>query len=800
LAELTECSEKEFQEWMTMKETIEAKHERIVEAMGRVFEEERKKNREEREIVLEDKEKDFREHHQKLREVERKTDDKIEAVKRRYESFLSHEKDEKIGLRGQAGIHKKHHEDLKRQMGYKEESLRNWLLQVQRRREKIEALVKDRAANIKEMEEREKTIEDKERRINDLRKQNQELEKFKFVLDYKIRELKGEIDPKSAEIAKMKTQITFMDAEIEECMRRNKTLSLEVSEMNMKQRALLGEIKEQKGKIDEEHREQEASRTAMRECYRDCKDPRKLRKNITAMYHELILEENKREKGSEGVEGESRTDAAEGDDVDAYQKEFNRQRDYLEKCMMTLKQKHEKAAQEKFLCCPLGSRDLARRLAVERKYCMNDKEIANTVARGLLDACNVVRGAGTKFLLLNDTVAAKIDTLSCEKLVKNARVVEPLEPQRAIRVVTSASNGAAHPGASGDLGYVFELKLSVDHRLHNKKSTALLVNCEGHGIDSEYIVEFMQPEGHVSVWSPHVHHDYGSHLSCEFVYWLEHLMSLAVLAASSIAVLLLRMYKQVISREQDMSTTFVFFTICWQLHIVLFWIHVKVYSNDGMGSPIVAFTSHMLAAVCDCGLCCVLLLMVCSNHPGPDLSVRILGVMAADLICLLREGESDSDRFLLVPWPMIKENDMRLSLLLIASRLLIAQRVIQSLLTSTSMDDIKSAGDRGVVGIVLLIWLGITPFCDWYATYAFPSGELLLAVLAVEGSLILILLWGLYLASSKGCEASAGAPGDGSFRTMLQRMPFGNRLSLTEAPPSSIRAEHPFGDFDNGFD
>ncbi|KAF4732753.1 hypothetical protein FOZ62_031891 [Perkinsus olseni] len=116
------------------------------------------------------------------------------------------------------------------------------------------------------------------------------------------------------------------------------------------------------------------------------------------------------------------------------------------------------------------------------------------------------------------------------------------------------------------------------------------------------------------------------------------------------------------------------------------------------------------------------------------------------------------------------------------------------------MDDLKSAGERGVVGIVLLIWLGITPFCDWYATYAFPSGELLLAVLAVEGSLMLILLWGLYLASSKGYEASAGGPGDGSFRAMLQRMPFGNRLSLTEAPPSSIRAEHPFGDFDNGFD
>lgn len=46
-----------------------------------------------------------------------------------------------------------------------------------------------------------------EKRIYDLKKKNQELEKFKFVLDYKIKELKKQIEPKENEIKVMKEQI-----------------------------------------------------------------------------------------------------------------------------------------------------------------------------------------------------------------------------------------------------------------------------------------------------------------------------------------------------------------------------------------------------------------------------------------------------------------------------------------------------------------------------------------------------------------------------------------------------------------
>merc|ERR1711907_563795 len=159
------------------------------------------------------------------------------------------EKDEKVRLRGQAGIHRKHHEDLKRQMTTKEKDLTDKMELNKRKQEKIDALLKDKESNEKEIRERDKTISDKEHRIFGLKKQNQELEKFKFVLDYKTKELKAQIDPKNDDIAEMRQQIKAMDYELEEYQRKNKQLALDISQHQMKQRALVEEIKSQKKKL-----------------------------------------------------------------------------------------------------------------------------------------------------------------------------------------------------------------------------------------------------------------------------------------------------------------------------------------------------------------------------------------------------------------------------------------------------------------------------------------------------------------------------------------------------------------------
>merc|ERR1719163_2537468 len=170
-----------------------------------------------------------------------------------YEKQLTQEKDEKVRLRGQAGIHRKHHEDLKRQMTKKEEELAQKMDLNKKKQEKIDALLKDKESNEKEIRERDKTIGDKEQRIYDLKKQNQELEKFKFVLDYKIKELKAQIDPKNDDIAGMKQQIRAMDGELEDYQRKNKQLALDISQLQMKQRAAVEEIRVQKNVLKREN-------------------------------------------------------------------------------------------------------------------------------------------------------------------------------------------------------------------------------------------------------------------------------------------------------------------------------------------------------------------------------------------------------------------------------------------------------------------------------------------------------------------------------------------------------------------
>lgn len=64
----------------------------------------------------------------------------------------------------------------------------------------IYGLEKDVMDIKKEIKERDQTIEDKEKRIFQLKSKNQELEKFKFILDFKIRELKSQIEPKERTI------------------------------------------------------------------------------------------------------------------------------------------------------------------------------------------------------------------------------------------------------------------------------------------------------------------------------------------------------------------------------------------------------------------------------------------------------------------------------------------------------------------------------------------------------------------------------------------------------------------------
>jgi cilia- and flagella-associated protein 57 len=77
------------------------------------------------------------------------------------------------------------------------------------------------AAQKNEIKERKDTITEKDARILDLKKKTQELEKFKFVLDYKIKELKRDIGPREIEIQKLNEQTNKMRSELKHFNRVN---------------------------------------------------------------------------------------------------------------------------------------------------------------------------------------------------------------------------------------------------------------------------------------------------------------------------------------------------------------------------------------------------------------------------------------------------------------------------------------------------------------------------------------------------------------------------------------------------
>lgn len=76
-----------------------------------------------------------------------------------------------------------------------ERNLQDLTSQLQAELTATNSLKNDIESQKNELEERDKTIKDKESRIYQLMKKAQELEKFKFVLDYKIKELKRDIGP-----------------------------------------------------------------------------------------------------------------------------------------------------------------------------------------------------------------------------------------------------------------------------------------------------------------------------------------------------------------------------------------------------------------------------------------------------------------------------------------------------------------------------------------------------------------------------------------------------------------------------
>ncbi|XP_011693855.1 PREDICTED: cilia- and flagella-associated protein 57 [Wasmannia auropunctata] len=260
-------------------------------------------------------------HERLMAQLEDDADREILEIRTRYENHLYEERQINLKLKGEAGVMRNKFmasqrdvDDLKRQVHRVQSEFAQF-------HKNIQDLEKQIADLKKEIAERDATILSKEQQIYDMKRTNQELEKFKFVLNYKIDELKSQIEPRDQEILELKDIIRSMEKELVSLHKTNEGLELQLHEVREKLRSARQEI-------DCEAHRSKRCQQLLRKIRVDILDasglvqePNALKTAVTNLYHKYS--------------GDDEFLRSRKADVDA-QCEFIRQRDHLERTVASL--------------------------------------------------------------------------------------------------------------------------------------------------------------------------------------------------------------------------------------------------------------------------------------------------------------------------------------------------------------------------------------------------------------------------------------------------------------------------------
>uniref|UniRef100_H2ZKC8 Cilia- and flagella-associated protein 57 n=1 Tax=Ciona savignyi TaxID=51511 RepID=H2ZKC8_CIOSA len=256
------------------------------------------------------------------RQIEEDADREILDIKNKYERRLRDEIETNMRLKGESGIMRKKFNSLNKEIDSKNEEIKTMQQEKLKLENVIKSLEKDIHGLKKEIQERDETIQDKEKRIYDLKKKNQELEKFKFVLDYKIKELKKQIEPRENDIKAMKEQIQEMESELERFHKQNTQLELNIAELRQKLRATDKELHHERQRVRDSEAVSKRMKTDLHNCVGFLQDPKKLKECVKSVYETHVHDDAE----STGVDKD-------------IQKEYARQREHLERSVASLRKK-----------------------------------------------------------------------------------------------------------------------------------------------------------------------------------------------------------------------------------------------------------------------------------------------------------------------------------------------------------------------------------------------------------------------------------------------------------------------------
>lgn len=154
------------------------------------------------------------------------------------------------------------------------------------------------------------------------------MEKFKFVLDYKIKELKKQIEPRENDIHAMTTQIQEMNIELENYHKSTSEIDLSIADLKLKLKAAEKEVIKERHAVSKGVRLVKKFKVDLQGIADHIQEPKHLKQTLRRLFQKYC----------------SNYQPQEATDQDS-QQEYQRQREYLERSILALA-KDSKRAQE----------------------------------------------------------------------------------------------------------------------------------------------------------------------------------------------------------------------------------------------------------------------------------------------------------------------------------------------------------------------------------------------------------------------------------------------------------------------
>ncbi|KAI9091829.1 hypothetical protein DFS34DRAFT_596863 [Phlyctochytrium arcticum] len=231
-------SEELKQQWGKQMRDMDATHQEQVKAINDYFKERIKEKVDTMAQLKKQAQAALHAHTATLYDVSQDSDAEILHLSYSYETKLKTERDALASIKAEnAHMHSKF-DSLTREVDEQKTDLARRISEERRLQGIIRTLERDILGVKREIQERDDTIQDKAKRIYDLKKKNQELEKFKFVLDYKIIELRKQVEPREEDIIVLSKQIKEMDDELNGYHQKHDELGRTIQDLLMRLRAV----------------------------------------------------------------------------------------------------------------------------------------------------------------------------------------------------------------------------------------------------------------------------------------------------------------------------------------------------------------------------------------------------------------------------------------------------------------------------------------------------------------------------------------------------------------------------------